>query len=156
MRGRAFRLLLELFNYILYNLLVNEYRVTYKSNGNVVYRCIYHVVWTPKYRRSVLVDGVDERLKVIISEVATETQCDLMAMEVMPDHVHLLVQVDPQFGVHTFVKRVKGRSSRLLRMEFEWLKSRIPTLWTNSYFCATVGGAPLEIVKQYVENQKHV
>lgn len=135
---------------------MSEYRVTYKSNSNVVYRCIYHVVWTPKYRRSVLVDGVDERLKVIIAEVVAETESELMAMEVMPDHVHLLVQVDPQFGIHKFVKQVKGRSSRLLRQEFEWLKSRIPTLWTNSYFCATVGGAPLEIVKQYVENQKHV
>lgn len=135
---------------------MSEYRVIYKSNSNVVYRCIYHVVWTPKYRRSVLVDGVDERLKVIIAEVAAETKSDLMAMEVMPDHVHLLVQVDPQFGIHKFVKQAKGRSSRVLRQEFEWLKSRIPTLWTNSYFCATVGGAPLEIVKQYVENQKHV
>lgn len=135
---------------------MSEYRVTYKSNGNVVYRCIYHVVWTPKYRRSVLVDGVDERLKVIVSEVAAETESDLLAMEVMPDHVHLLVQVDPQFGIHKFVKQAKGRSSRLLRQEFEWLKSRLPTLWTNSYFCATVGGAPLEIIKQYVENQKYV
>lgn len=135
---------------------MSEFRVIYKSNSNVVHRCIYHVVWTPKYRRPVLAEGVDERLKVILSEVAIDTECELMALEVMSDHVHLLVQVDPQFGIHKFVKTAKGRSSRLLRQEFSWLKSRLPTLWTNSYFVATVGGAPLEIVKQYVENQKNV
>jgi putative transposase len=77
-------------------------------------------------------------------------------MEIMPDHVHLLVEVDPQFGVHRLIKTIKGRSSRLLRMEFPHLRSRIPTLWTNSYFVATVGGAPLEVIKQYIENQKRV
>ena len=72
----------------------------------------------------------------------------------MPDHVHLLCEVDPQFGVDRLVKRLRGRSSRLLRQEFPWLKSRLPTLWTNSYFVATVGGAPLSVIKQYIENQK--
>ncbi|UWX63390.1 IS200/IS605 family transposase [Deinococcus rubellus] len=134
---------------------MSEFKVNYKSKSNVVYRCLYHVVWTPKYRRAVLVDGVDERLKMILADVVTEMECDLMALEIMPDHVHLLVQVDPQFGIHKLVKLAKGRSSRLLRSEFPWLKSRLPTLWTNSYFVATVGGAPLEIVKQYVEDQKH-
>ena len=73
----------------------------------------------------------------------------------MPDHVHLLVQVDPQFGIHRLVKLMKGRSSHHLRKEFPSVKSRIPTLWTNSYFVATVGGAPLSVVKQYIENQKN-
>jgi putative transposase len=73
-------------------------------------------------------------------------------MEVMPDHVHVLVEVDPQFGIHLLIKRMKGRSSRLLRQEFPKLKSRLPTLWTNSYFVSTVGGAPLAIVKQYIES----
>lgn len=131
-----------------------------KSNNNVVYSCTYHVVWCPKYRRKVLAEGVDDRLKAILREVADETRCDLIEIEVMPDHVHLLVGVDPQFGVHTLVKRMKGRSSRLLRQEFprlrSRLRSRLPTLWTNSYFVATVGGAPLSVVKQYIENQKHV
>ena len=127
-----------------------------KSNNNVTYACTYHVVWCPKYRRSVLVDGVDERLKEIVRAIVEETRCDLLEMEVMPDHVHLLVGVDPQFGVHTLVKRIKGRSSRLLRQEFPRLRSRLPTLWTNSYFVATVGGAPLSVIKQYIENQKHV
>lgn len=128
----------------------------YKSNRNVVYSCKYHVVWCPKYRRKVLVDGVDERLKEILYAAAEERQAEIIELEVMPDHVHLLIEVDPQFGVHRLVKLLKGRSSRLLRQEVPWLRRRLPSLWTNSYFVSTVGGAPLAVVKQYIENQKNV
>ena len=127
-----------------------------KSNRNVVYSCKYHVVWCPKYRRPVLVNGGDGRLKDIIRETCAEIHAELIEMEVMPDHVHLLVEVDPQYGIHRAVRLIKGRSSRLLRDEYPWLKSRLPTLWTNSYFVSTVGGAPLKTVRQYIENQKHV
>jgi len=130
--------------------------VRYKSNRNVVYSCKYHVVWCPKYRRPVLVNGVDGRLKDIIRETCAEIHAELIEMEVMPDHVHLLVEVDPQYGIHRAVRLIKGRSSRLLRDEYPWLKSRLPTLWTNSYFVSTVGGAPLKTIRQYIENQKHV
>ena len=128
----------------------------YKSNRNIVFSCSYHVVFCPKYRRPVLVDGVDERFKEIAQEVADELGFEIAEMEVMPDHVHLLVEVDPQYGIHRAVRLIKGRSSRLLRDEYPWLKSRLPTLWTNSYFVSTVGGAPLKTVRQYIENQKHV
>ena len=101
-------------------------------------------------------NGVDTRLKEIIRDVVTEFDCELIQLEIMPDHVHIVCEVDPQFGIHKFAKYVKGRSSRLLRQEFPQLKSRLPTLWTNSYFVATVGGAPLAIIKQYIENQKRV
>lgn len=126
-----------------------------RSNNNVVYRCAYHIVWCPKYRRSVIEGAVDARLKQIIRDVCAERECHIIELETMPDHVHLLVECDPQYGIHRLVKQVKGRSSRLLREEFPSLKRRLPTLWTNSYFVATVGGAPLEIVKQYVENQRN-
>jgi len=129
---------------------------TFKSNNNVVYSCKYHVVWCPKYRRKVLVDGVDIRLKEILYEVVGETTGEILEIEVMPDHVHVLVEIDPQYGIAKLVRNMKGRSSRFLRQEFPWLKSRLPTLWTNSYFVSTVGGAPISIVKQYIENQKHV
>lgn len=128
----------------------------YKSNNNVVYSCKYHVVWCPKYRRPVLIEGVDERLKELIRETCSRLDTDLLEMEVMPDHVHLLIEVDPQFGIHKAVKRLKGYSSRILREEFPWLRSRIPSLWTNSYFVSTVGGAPPSVIKQYIENQKYV
>lgn len=130
--------------------------VNYKSNKNVVYSCKYHIVWCPKYRRKVLIQGVDTRLKEILLEVTTEFGSELIEMEVMPDHVHLLVECDPQFGIAKLIRYMKGRSSRYLRQEFPWLKSRLPTLWTNSYFIATVGGAPISVIKQYIENQKNV
>lgn len=128
----------------------------YHSNSNVLFSCIYHVVWCPKYRRPVLVGQVAQRLKEIITTVADERRSRIQGVEVMPDHVHLVVEVDPQYGIHKLVKQMKGRSSRLLRQEFHHLKQRLPALWTNSYFVATVGGAPLSVLKQYVENQKHV
>lgn len=142
-----------------------------RTNKNIVYRCHYHVVWCPKWRRPVITSidprinnppiagdpgPVDERLHAIIREVAVETGAIIEELETMPDHVHMLVSVDPQYGIGKFIRLCKGRSSRLLRQEFPSLKRRIPTLWTNSYFVATVGGAPLSIVKQYIENQRNV
>lgn len=128
----------------------------YRSTRNIVFRCTYHVVWCPKYRRPVLQDGVDVRLKEIIREVADELRVTVVEMEVMPDHVHLLLDVDPTFGIHRVVWRMKGRSSHHLRREFPSLRSRLPTLWNNSYFASTTGGAPLSIVKQYIQSQKDV
>nr|HET6901880.1 IS200/IS605 family transposase [Ktedonobacteraceae bacterium] len=131
-------------------------KIVYKANRNVYYLCKYHVVWCPKYRRKVLLDAVASRLEQIIREVCQEHQAEIFSMEIMPDHVHLLVECDPQFGIHRLVRLMKGRSSRLLRQAFPSLKTRMPTLWTNRYFVSTVGGAPLTVIKQYIENQKHV
>ncbi|MBO6253175.1 MAG: IS200/IS605 family transposase, partial [Bacteroidaceae bacterium] len=78
----------------------------YKSNCNVVYSCKYHVVWCPKYRRPVLVEGVDVRLKSLIVETCSKMNVDIIEMEIMPDHVHLLIEVDPQFGIHRVVKQI--------------------------------------------------
>ena len=131
-------------------------KTKFRSSRNVYYACTYHVVWCPKYRRKVLVEAVAERLEQIIREVCQEHQTEVLNLEVMPDHVHVLVSCDPHFGIHRLVKLIKGRSSRLLRQEFPPLTTRMPTLWTNSYFVSTVGGAPLSVIKQYIENQKHV
>ena len=121
----------------------------YQSHQNVSFSCKYHVVWCPKYRRKVL-------LEQIIREVCKEHQAEILSLEIMPDHVHVLVEVDPQFGIHRLVKLIKGRSSRSLRLEFRALTTRMLALWTNSYFVSTVGGASLSVMKQYIENQKHV
>lgn len=128
----------------------------YKSHKNVSYSCKYHVVWCPKYRRKVLTEAITKRLTTIMDEVCQEHQAEVLSLEVMPDHVHLLVECDPQFGIHKLVRLMKGRSSRLLRQEFPDLKRKLPTLWTNAYFVSTVGGTPLSVMKQYIENQKHV
>lgn len=128
----------------------------FKSNNNVVYSCKYHVVWCPKYRRKVLSDEVADHLKDILRQVCAEHNAEILELEIMPDHVHLLVECDPQFGIHRLVKLCKGRSSFLLREKFPDLKKRLPSLWTNAYFLSTVGGAPLAVIKQYIENQKNV
>lgn len=130
--------------------------MSYKCNNNITYSCKYHVIWCSKYRRKVLVEEVGQRLKELIVGVASELRVDIIEMEIMPDHVHLLLEVDPQFGIHRAVKNIKGKTSRILRAEFISLRTRLPSLWTNSYFVATVGGAPLEVVKQYIESQKYV
>ena len=126
----------------------------YKSNKNVVYSCKYHIVWCPKYRRKVLKGEIETRLKEVVVNTCKEINVDIIEMEIMPDHVHLLLEVDPQFGVHKAIKMIKGKSSFLLRSEFSEQKTKLPTLWTNSYFISTVGGAPLAVIKKYIEEQK--
>ncbi len=123
-------------------------------NNNVVSICWYHVIVCPKYRRKVLTPPIDERLKVILAEQIERWGQELIEMEVTPDHVHLLVGCDPQFGMHRLVKLLKVHSSHALRAEFPALKRRLPSLWTNSYFVSTVGGVTLETLRRYVESQK--
>ena len=129
-------------------------RMEYKSNNNVVYSCKYHVVWCPKYRRKVLAGAVSERLRALIIQKCEEIKADIIELEIMPDHVHLLIEVDPQLGINRAVRSIKGFTSHALRKEFKELTTRLPTLWTNSYFVSTVGGAPLSVIKQYIENQQ--
>lgn len=126
----------------------------YKSNNNIVYSCKYHVVWCPKYKRKVLTNGVNVRLKELLLEYATNLSVDILKMEILPDHVHILMEVDPQFGIHKAVKSLKGYTSKILREEFPILKTKLPTLWTNSYFVSTTGDAPLDAIKKYISQQK--
>ena len=127
----------------------------YTHKKGLVYQNQFHIVFCPKYRRPVLVDGVDVRLKEILFSVATEYEAEIKAVEVMPDHVHLFVELDPRIPLHQFIKALKGKSSRLLREEFPWLKSRIPSLWTRSYFCCTTGHISEDTIRRYIEDQKH-
>jgi putative transposase len=124
------------------------------SNHNITFDCKYHVVFCPKYRKKVLVEPVDSRLKELFTQKATDLQAEIVEMEIMPDHVHLLIKCDPQFGIHKIVKHLKGYTSRILREEFRHLKSRLPSLWTNSYFVATVGSVQLDVIKRYIKTQK--
>lgn len=126
----------------------------YKSNNNIVYNCKYHIIWCPKYRKPVLVGDVEKMLKNILSFKANELGAEIIEMETDKDHVHLLISCDPQFGIHRVVKGLKGFSARVLRENFPHLKSTMPSMWTNSYFCATVGSVSLEAVKEYIENQQ--
>lgn len=129
---------------------------TYNSKDHLLFSCQYHVIFCPKYRRKVLVDDVDSRLKEIFMEVADEYNFKIVEMEIMPDHVHLLIDCNPRFGIMNCVTKLKGISSRKLRNEFPILKSRIPTLWTRSAFISSVGSVSLDVVKKYIQDQKEV
>lgn len=125
-----------------------------KTSSNIAYNCHYHLVFCPKYRRKVLVSPIDERLKTIIMQIIEKWGQEFIEIEVIPDHVHLLVGCDPQFGIHRLVKFIKGASSHQLRQEFPELKSKLPSLWTNSYGCFSTGGVTIETIKKYIETQK--
>lgn len=128
----------------------------YISSSHCVYNLGYHIVFCPKYRRKVLVDGIDERLKELLKEKAQELEITIESMEVMPDHVQLFIRSKPTYAVHFVVNQLKGYSSVKLRKEFPKLKSRLPTLWTRSYFVESVGHISEDTMKKYIENQKNV
>jgi putative transposase len=128
----------------------------YKTDNHLVFSCQYHVIFCPKYRRSVLVDEVDKRLKELILSKESEYRYEVLDMEVMPDHVHLILDVNPKVGIFTVVNHIKGYTSHELRKEFPSLKSRLPTLWTQSKFISSVGAVTLEVVKKYLKEQKGV
>jgi len=104
----------------------------------------------------VLIGPIETRLKEIIGQMCQQCQAEVEELEIMLDHVHLLVSVNPQFGLHRLIKLIKGRPSRFLQQEFPALKRKLPSLWTNSYFVCTTGGAPLPLIKGYIEQQMHV
>ena len=120
----------------------------------MVYSCQYHVIFCPKYRRAVLKGGVARRLRELTLEKQEEYGYEVLDMEILPDHVHLLLDVNPKIGVFRVVNKVKGYTSRVLRKEFPELRSRLPTLWKHSKFISSVGTVTLEVVKKYIDEQK--
>lgn len=115
----------------------------------------YHFIWCPKYRRNVLVDGIDIRLKELLIEKANQHGWTIEEMEVMPDHVHVFIKATPNDSPIFIVSQLKGYSSSMLRKEFPKLKSRLPTLWTRSYFCESVGHISQATIKKYILEQKN-
>ena len=126
----------------------------YKTKKGITYKNQFHVIWTVKYRKQLLTGEVEKRLKEIIYEVCDEKDVELKAIEVMPDHVHVFIDVDPRQPLHLLIKAFKGRTSNKLRKEFKILTTRVPSLWTRSYFCCTVGHISEETIQKYIEEQK--
>jgi putative transposase len=124
--------------------------------GNtVVYNCSYHLIWCPKYRRKVLDGDVEERLRELLQEKAANLEMKIHEMQIMPDHVHLFVKAPPTLPPHYIVGQLKGYTSRILRQEFAHLRSRLPTLWTRSYYVETVGHISEQTIQQYIADQKN-
>ena len=126
-----------------------------KHNITSVVNIGYHIVWCPKYRRKVLTGKVETRLREILPQIAISMGCNIESMEIMPDHIHIFLRGTPILPIHLIVKNLKGKSSRILRSEFPSLKSKLPNLWTRSYYCETIGCINEETVKKYIENQKN-
>jgi Transposase and inactivated derivatives len=126
----------------------------YAKNSGAVFSLKYHLVWCPKYRKPVLVPPVDARLKELIGKVAAENEMTVHALEVMPDHVHVFVETDVRRAPAQIARLLKGTTSNRLRQEFKHLRSKLPTLWSRSYFMATVGTVSEATVRRYIEAQK--
>ena len=126
-----------------------------RSNKSV-YNLGYHIIWCPKYRRNVLVNGIDVRLKELLNYKAQELKIDIKEMEVMPDHIHIFIKADPVLSPHYIIQQFKGYTSRILRQEFPVLKRKLPTLWTRSYYIESVGHISESVVRKYIEEQKKV
>jgi putative transposase len=128
----------------------------YTSSNTSVHFMNYHFVWCPKYRRKVITTDIELRLQEIIKDITRENGWEIIALETMPDHVHLFIKTDPTIAPNNVIAMIKGRSSRILRNEFPWLRKRLPTLWTRSYFVSTHGHVSSETIKKYVEDQKGI
>jgi len=126
----------------------------WKKSNTCVFNVAYHLIWCPKYRRSILVGDVEKRLKQLLKEKAYENNWEIETMEIMPDRVHLFVKANPVASPHWIVQQFKGYTSNILRNEFPHLKSKLPTLWTRSFYCESVGHISEDTIKKYIEDQK--
>ena len=142
------------YNYILSRQLIYMAHERWTHGNTVVYNLGYHLIWCPKYRRKVLVDKVEKRLIELLKEKADEIDIKIEKMSIMPDHVHLFVKSKPTASPHWIVQQFKGHSSRILRIEFNELRSRLPSLWTRSYYVESCGHISDATIKQYIEDQK--
>ena len=113
----------------------------------------YHIVWCPKYRRPVLTGPIADRLRELLIQKCAEHGWKIIALEVMPDHVHIFVKARAKDSPSFVANQFKGFTSRTLRGEFPSLKSRLPTLWSRSFFAATVGAVSADTVQRYINTQ---
>lgn len=126
----------------------------YISSQTSIHFMGYHFVWCPKYRRKLLTEDIAMRLEELIKEKATQLKCKVLALEIMPDHVHLFIQGNPKIAPNSIIGQIKGYSSRMLRKEFKELRTKVPTLWTRSYFVSTHGHISDLLIQKYIEEQK--
>ena len=124
------------------------------TSNKAIYNLGYHFIWCPKYRRKVLVDKVETRLRELLLQKAQDIGVTIETLEIRPHHVHLFAKSSPVDSPHFIVQQFKGYTSRILRKEFVFLKSRLPTLWTRSYYVESVGHITEETIRKYIDGQK--
>ena len=133
---------------------INMHKIWTHSN-KAIFNIGYHLIWCTKYRKPMLKIKIEEKLKFLLLEKAKEIDVNIDQLEIMPDHVHLFVKCSPVDSPHFIVQQFKGYTSNLMRKEFSELKTRVPTLWTRSYYCESIGHISEKSVKQYIEDQKN-
>ncbi|MHB8627214.1 MAG: IS200/IS605 family transposase [Aggregatilineales bacterium] len=125
-----------------------------KRMRHAVYNINYHLVWCPKYRRPVLADPVGARLAELIPKYVRELDREVLELVVMPDHVHLFASFPPTVAISQIMHKLKSASSHQLRIEYPHLNSRLPSLWTYSYYVGTAGHVSAETIKRYINDQR--
>ena len=129
--------------------------IGYAGSITSVHFTNYHFIWCPKYRRKVIVPEVGSMLRdVIKGRYNKKWLGGIIALETIPDHVHLFTKTDHTIALNNIIARIEGRSSRILRNGFPSLKSRLPALWTRTYFVSTHGHTSSDTTEKYVEEQK--
>ena len=128
----------------------------YAFDSSPIYNLGYHVVWCPKYTRKVLVGDIETRLKELLLEKAEELGITIAQIDVFPTYVHLYIKSKPTYAIHFVINQLKAYSSVALRKEFPELKTKLPTLWTRSYFVDNISKLSDKNVQEYVDNQKKV
>lgn len=124
-----------------------------KSSNNAVFEIYFHLVLITKYRRKVIDDEVKKRLQEIFEDLCESWSCNLIEFNSDKDHVHLLLEGRPQVQPSTLINNLKTVSSRYLRKEFPRLREKGSAFWSPSYCLVSCGGAPLEVIKTYIEKQ---
>jgi putative transposase len=128
----------------------------FRTGRHCVFKLHVHLVFVTKYRRSVLTEATYETLRAIFAKVCQDFEAVLVDSNGEDDHVHLLVEYPPKVALSTLVNSLKGVSSRRLRQQHPDIAGRYykGVLWSPSYFAASCGGAPLSIIRQYIEEQR--
>lgn len=125
-----------------------------KRTRHAVYNINYHFVWIPKFRRTVLVNEIPRRLEELIREKTAELDGEVIELVIQPDHVHLFCSFPPTIAPYQIMHRIKGYTAHVLRREFPHLYSRLPNLWTRSYYVGTAGSVSAKVIERYIEEQK--
>src|SRR3972149_4581465 len=130
--------------------------VDYRHSAHAVYDIKYHVIWVTKYRYKVMRGRVAERAREVIRQICEARGVAIVRGAISPDHIHMLLSAPPHLSPAKLVQYIKGRSSRILQMEFPELGKRYwgQHLWARGYFCATVGAVDEAKIKEYIENQR--
>jgi len=132
----------------------NKEKCRWKHCKTSVFNIKFHLIWCTKYRRKLLINGIDEELKILFEEKAKEIKIEIVSLEVMPEHVHLFVSCAPTIAAHWIVQQLKGYTSNVLRSKHEFLIKKAPSLWTRSYYCESIGHICEKTIQRYIEDQK--